>query len=261
MKKRKLGKNRGIWCGTVATPLEFSHELKNQDTGEVIERFMKFNVIAEIKNKKGDIINHSKLPAIIAASKLDALEVTVEVGQIVFLKGSWRTYDNSDHNGNSGGTRLEQNIYVNSIEVHEDYPVKTRNKYEFDGVLVKKLFEIERDEKGNKVKDEQGRLVPKKDEEGNLKYTVRKNKAENQTVNDFIVAINRPNGSDYVPCIAYRRLAHFIAEEVEIGAEVSGFGYIRSREYESRGQMQVAYEAVITHLEVKEKKEVTQVVE
>lgn len=252
MKKRKLGKNRGIWCGVVVSKLELSHELKKQDDDTVIERFFKFDVETEIKNKKGELKDASILPVIISETKLNELEQRPEVGKIVFLKGSWRTYDHP--NSTDAKKRLEQNIYVKSIEVHNDYPVKTRNKFEFEGVLVKKIFEIERDAEGNPLKDEFGRLIPKKDEKGNAKYTVRKNK-EGHIVNDFIVAINRPNGSDYVPCIAYRKLANYIAEEVEVASEVEGYGYIRMREYEFAGEKQVAYEAVITSLTVKQTEE------
>lgn len=248
MKKRKLGKNRGIWCGVVISELELSHELKRQEDDTVIERFFKFDVETEIKNKKGELKDQSTLPVIISETKLNELDEKLEVGKIVFLKGSWRTYDHS--HPQDVKTRLEQNIYVKSIEIHNDYSVKTRNKFEFEGVLVKKLFEIERDAEGNPIKDDQGRLIPKKDENGNMKYTVRKNK-EGQVVNDIIVAINRPNGSDYVPCIAFRKLANFIAEEIEVGSEVEGYGYIRTRHYEFRGENRVAYEAVVTSLNVK----------
>lgn len=248
MKKRKLGKNRGIWCGVVVSSLTLSHELKKQDEELVIERFYKFDVETEIKNKKGELRDRSILPVIISETKLNELERKPEIGTIVFLKGSWRTYDHP----NDGDTRkrLEQNIYVKSIELHEEYPVKTRNKFEFEGVLVKKLFEIERDSEGKALKDDQKQLIPRKDENGNLKYTVRKNK-EGQIVNDYNIAINRPNGSDYIPCLSYRKLANYIAEEVAIGAEVQGTGYIRMRKYEFGGQTQVAYEAVVTSLEIK----------
>lgn len=249
MKKRKLGKNRGIWCGTVVSDLELNHELKKMEDGQekVIERFYTMTVSVELKDRKGDLKDSSNLPVIISESNLKELDEKPEMGKIVFLKGSWRTYDKTE--GISHGTRLEQNVFVKVIEVHDEPPVKTRNKFEFEGVLVKKLYEIDRDEEGKPLRDENGKLKAKLDENDNMKYTTRKNK-EGFRVNDFIVAINRPNGSDYVPSISYGRLATYIAKDIPIGAEVEGSGYIRSRYYESRGQERVAYEAVITYLKL-----------
>lgn len=249
MEKRKLGKNRGIWSGIVVSALEFSHDLKNKDDNSIIERFYKFKVEVEVINKKQKTKEVSTLPVMISESKLNELDEKVTVGRIVFLKGSWRTYDNSD--SPNAKTRLEQNIFVKSIEVHSEYTVRTRNKFEFEGFLVKKLFEIQRDEDGKQLKDEQGRLVPKRDEDGNLKYTVRRNK-EDEVVNDMIIAINRPNGSDYIPSVAYEKMASKIATRIPVGAEIQGVGYIRSREYVFNGETRIAYEAIITELELKE---------
>ena len=255
MSKRKLGKNRGIWCGVVVSKLEFSHELKKRDDDTVIERFYKFDIETEIKTKQGEVIDTSILPVVISETKLNDLEERIEVGKIVFLIGSWRTYDHPDVVDVK--KRLEQNIFVKSIEIHKEFSVNTRNKFEFEGVLVKKIFEVERDAENRPLKDAQGKLIPKKDDEGNLKYSVRVNK-EGQIVNDMIIAINRYNGSDYVPCIAYRRLASYIAEKVDIASEVVGSGYIRMREYEFAGQKRVAYEAVVTDLTLKKEEKLEQ---
>lgn len=256
MEKRKLGKNRGVWYGKAISEVQFSHEVKDRKTGEIVERFYTFNVETEIKDKIGNVVNVSVLPVTVPESKLqeikpDITDVTakIAVGDLVFLKGSWRAYDY--RNPATKRTHLEQNAYIKIIEVHEEYQVRTRNKFEFEGVLVKKLYEFERDEQGVAKKDEKGRLLPKTDEEGNIKYVVRKNK-EGKIVNDFIVAINRPNGSDYIPCLAYKKLATTIAKEIEVGSEVEGSGYIRSRHYQVNGEERVAYEAVITQLTAKE---------
>lgn len=249
MKKGILGKNRGIWCGIVVSGLEFSHDIKSKDDGSVIERFYKFQVEVELINKKKEIKDHSTLPVMISESRLNELDEKVTVGRIVFLKGSWRTYDNSG--SNESKTRLEQNIFVKSIEIHSEFAVRTRNKFEFEGFLVKKLFEIQRDEEGRQLKDGQGRLIPKRDEEGNLKYTTRRNK-EDEIVNDMIIAINRPNGSDYIPAVAYKKMASKIATSIPVGAVITGSGYIRSREYNFNGESRIAYEAIITEIELKE---------
>lgn len=252
MEKRKLGKNRGIWYGIVVSELEFSHEIKDRKTNEIVEKFYTFDVEVETVDWKGNLINKSVLPITLSETKLSEIKPEVqdvtkklEIGNLVFLRGSWRAYDY--RNPKTRKTQLEQNAYVKVIEVHDDYQVKTRNKFEFQGVLVKKLYEFERDENGVPLKDEKGKLISKKDEDGNVKYVVRKNK-EGKVVNDFIVAINRPNGSDYIPCIAYKKLANEIAKEIEVGSEIEGSGYIRARYYQSGGAERVAYEAVITNL-------------
>lgn len=262
MEKRKLGKNRGVWYGKVVSEVKFSHEVKDRNSNEVVEKFYTFDVETEITDKKGNVVNVSVLPVTLPESKLNEVkpEITdvtkkLELGNLVFLKGSWRAYDY--RNPDTRKTQLEQNAYIKIIEVHDEYQVKTRNKFEFEGVLVKKLYEFERNEDGRPLKDEKGRLIPKVDEEGNIKYVVRKNK-EGKVVNDFIVAINRPNGSDYIPCIAYKKLATQIAKEIEVGSEVEGSGYIRARYYQSGGVDRVAYEAVITSLVAKETTEDTQ---
>jgi hypothetical protein len=247
MKKRKLGKNHGVWCGKVATEMEFSHEVKDRNNGEIIDKFFKLYIDVEIRNKNDVLIDLSRLPVTVSQNNLDALDKELEIGDIVFIKGSWRAYDykNKDTNRN----KLDQTSYVKILEVHDDYQVRTRNKFEFEAILVKKLYEFERLEDGTPVKDEKGRLIPKLDEEGKEIYTVRKNK-EGKVVNDFIIAINRPNGSDYIPCISYGKLAKAIASDIEVGSEVEGSGYIRERRYTDRnGNDRVAYEAVVTSIQ------------
>ena len=231
MKKRKLGKNHGVWSGSVISALEFSHEVKDRKTNEIVERFYKFYIETEISYEKDGelrVVDKSTLPVTVSETNLrelnpEAVEATetLVLGDIVFIKGSWRAYDYKSKDENR--TRLDQTAYVKIIEKHSDFQVRTRNKFEFEGVLVKKLYEYEKGEGGRAVRDDKGRLVPKKDEEGNDVFTVRKNR-EGKIVNDFTIAINRPNGSDYIPCIAYGRLAKHIAKNVDRGAEIEEVG-------------------------------------
>lgn len=244
MTKRKLGRNRGVWCGTVQNEPVFSHEIVDNETDEVIETFYTFEIETEIHNKNNELIDSSTLPIVVSKTKLEELKEEISIGKIVFVKGFWRTYDQKDRTD----SRLKQNVFAKKIELHTEYPVKTRNKFEFEGVLVKKLYKFKRDEDGKPLKDEEGRLIPKLDEEDNIRYTVRRNK-EGKLVNDYIVAINRPSGSDYIPCLSYVPLGQKIAKEIEIGEEIKGSGYIRGRKYEDRnGIMRMAYEVVITRL-------------
>ena len=246
MYKTKLGKNHGVWCGTVASELEFSHDIRQRDSGDVIETFYKFYLYVEHLRKE-EVIDRSTIPVTVSKSNLDALDRELTLGTIVFIKGSWRAYDYKDRK--STKVRLEQTAYVKIMEAHDDFEVKTRNKFDFSGVLERKLFEYERDEQGKPKKDEKGRLIPRLDENGNPIYAVRKNK-EGKIVNDITILINRPNGSDYIPCIAYERLAKKIKNEIDLKSEVEGSGYIRVREYLDREGMTVkAYEAVITSIQ------------
>lgn len=243
MNKTKLGKNHGVWCGTVASDLEFSHDIKRRESSEVIETFYKFYLEVERKNKRDEVVDRSVIPVTVSKSNIDELDRELTLGTIVFIKGSWRAYDYKDKKNDR--VKLEQTAYVKVMEAHDNFEVKTRNKFDFSGTLVRKLFEYERDENGKGKKDEKGRLIPKRDEEGNIIYAVRKNK-ENKIVNDVTILINRPNGSDSIPCIAYDRLAKKIKSDIAIDSEVEGTGYIRVREYtNSNGKKEKAYEAVI----------------
>lgn len=261
MKKKKLGKNHGIWCGEVVADLTVSHEIRDRETKEVIETFYKTEIQVEIRNVEDVLINKSLLPVTVSQSNLNTLGKELEIGDIVFIKGSWRAYDYKNKETNR--TKLDQTAFVKIIEIHDEYEIRTRNKIEFQGTLVKKLTDVERTESGEKVFDSRGKAVPKRDEDGNIVYAVRKNK-EGKIVNDFTIAINRPNGSsrpdesgfaenvssDYIPCISYGKLARKVADEIRVGAEVVGSGYIRARHYNDRnGNPRVAYEAVITTIE------------
>jgi len=252
MKKRKLGRNRGIWCGKIVTNLELNHELQNKEKTHVIERFFKFFIETEVGTKDSENEKASVLPVIISETKLKEFSITPKKGDIVFLKGPWRTYDKEMPHSNR--TKLEQYIFVKQIEVHEEFSVKTRNKIEFKGVLVDKIFVKERDENGHMIK-KNGKFVNVLDENEKPIPTTRKK--DGKIINDFTVAVNRPNGSDYIPAVASFKLAEFIAYQLEIGAEIECFGYTRSREYElkSNGQVGIAYEAVINRLNVIEPEE------
>lgn len=65
------------------------------------------------------------------------------------------------------------------------------------------------------------------------KGPVYRRTASGREVTGFMVAINRANGSDYIPCICWgqnaRRAAMF-----ELGEEISGFGRLQSRKYRKK---------------------------
>jgi hypothetical protein len=244
---KKIGKNLGVWYGEMVGELEFSHEVKERSSGKIIERFLRCNIRTEILNKRGEMIDSSIIPVTVSENKINELAKRPEAGDILFLKGSWRAYDYKK--GAGGKTKLEQTAYAKFIELHTSYQMKVRNKFDFEGVLVRKLYECEREENGKPKKDQQNRLIPRLDENGAVKYTVRKNK-EGKVVNDITIAVNRPNGSDYLPAIAYKKLAVYISKQVDIYAEVEGSGYIRSRNITKNGIEEMVYEVVVTQLNI-----------
>lgn len=70
---------------------------------------------------------------------------------------------------------------------------------------------------------------------------------------DVLIAVNRAyNKSDYLPCIAWGRNAHFV-KEIKVGKKVNIIGRIQSRNYQKKlsddmSENRVAYEISITKI-------------
>lgn len=75
-------------------------------------------------------------------------------------------------------------------------------------------------------------------------------------ITDLLIAVNRPYGkSDYIPCIAWGRVAQW-AGELEVGNRVKLYGRVQSREYFKRfskdteaGEYRDAYEISIMRMQ------------
>lgn len=75
-------------------------------------------------------------------------------------------------------------------------------------------------------------------------------------ITDLLIAVNRPYGkSDYIPCIAWGRVAQWVSE-LETGNRVKLYGRIQSREYLKRysedsdeGEHRVAYEISVMRMQ------------
>lgn len=254
MVKKKDGKNQTVWCGEVLSPMVVSHERKNSDKTEVLETFYRFNIKVEVKTNKGKVLDTSTLPMVVSEKMLETLEKPLEVGDIVFIRGSWRAYTVVDEG--TERRRVEQVGFVQYLVHSELRDGKSLNRFDFEGYLVHKLYDPVRDAEGNPVRRADGSFEPNLDEDGNKQWTVRLNK-EKKIVNDYTIAINRNNRSFYIPSLSYYNLAKKIADEIGIGDKVEGSGYIRSREFEKNGEKQVVYEAVIVSLGVIEEVEET----
>ncbi|MEF9940387.1 MAG: single-stranded DNA-binding protein [Clostridium sp.] len=78
---------------------------------------------------------------------------------------------------------------------------------------------------------------------------------------DLLLAVNRPYGkSDYIPCIAWGRNARY-ASGFEVGARVSVWGRVQSREYtkkinDTECEKRIAYEVSVSKLECVECEEI-----
>ena len=75
-------------------------------------------------------------------------------------------------------------------------------------------------------------------------------------ITDLLIAVNRPYGkSDYIPCIAWGRVAQW-ASEFEVGNRVKLYGRVQSREYFKRfskdteaGEYRDAYEISVMRMQ------------
>lgn len=254
MTEKNNGLNSTVWCGEVVEQLSFSHDIKNKETGEVIDTFYRFALRTKVVTNKGKELDDSVLPIIVSEKSLEKLEKQLEVGDVVFIRGSWRAYTVADDKGR----KVEQVGFVSTIVHSELKDGKYLNRFDFQGYLVNKLYVPERDaETGKPLRDaETGQFKPLLDEDENKQWTVRLNR-EKKVVNDFTIAINTNNRSFYIPSVSYFGLAKRIAEEFPIGSEVKGSGYVRSRTYkDGRGNEQQVYEAVVVSLELVPQEEV-----
>lgn len=254
MVKKNDGKNQTVWCGEVVKPLTFSHEITSNETKEVIETFYRFEVKLEVKTNKGKLLDTSVLPMVVSNKFIEKLEKPLEVGDVVFIRGSWRAYTVADEE--TERRHVEQVGFVQYLVHSELRDGKSLNRFDFEGYLVNKLYEPVRDAEGNPVRGEDGAFEPLLNEAGKRQWTVRLNK-EKKIVNDYTIAINRNNRSFYIPSLSYYNLAKKVAEEIEVGSKVKGSGYIRSREFDKNGIKQVVFEAVVVSLDVIE--EITEV--
>lgn len=256
MARNEDGKNQNVWCGKVVQPLAFSHEVKNDETGEVINKFYRFSVEVEVVTNKGIHLDTSVLPIVASEQLLEGLEKEIEVGDVVFVRGSWRPYTVVQET--TGQRSVEQVGFAHFLVHSELKDGKSLNRFNFEGYLVDKLYEPERDENGKPVRDkETGKFKPVLDEEGNRKFTVRMNKEE-KIVNDFTLAINTKNRSFYIPSLSYYRLARKVAHDIPVGSKVKGSGYIRSRVFSKAGEERVVYEAVVVGIDVVQEDKATE---
>ena len=146
-------------------------------------------------------------------------------GKWVEVAGQFRSHNKM---GDDGRKHLELFLFVTAINIYEDEDeleeITNANLIYLDGYLCKKPV-------------------------------FRKTPLGRQ-ITDLLVAVNRPYGkSDYIPCIAWGRVAQW-ASELEVGNRVKLYGRIQSREYFKRfsansdtGEYRNAYESSVMRMQ------------
>lgn len=146
-------------------------------------------------------------------------------GKWVEVAGQFRSHNKM---GDDGRKHLELFLFVTAINIYEDEDeleeITNANLIYLDGYLCKKPV-------------------------------FRKTPLGRQ-ITDLLVAVNRPYGkSDYIPCIAWGRVAEW-ASELEVGNRVKLYGRIQSREYFKRfsansdaGEYRDAYEISVMRMQ------------
>ena len=146
-------------------------------------------------------------------------------GKWVEVAGQFRSYNKL---GEDGRRHLELFLFVTAINIYEDEDeqeeITNANLIYLDGYLCKPPV-------------------------------FRKTPLGRQ-ITDLLIAVNRPYGkSDYIPCIAWGRIAQWVSE-FEVGNRVKLYGRVQSREYFKRysndseaGEYRNAYEISVMRMQ------------
>ena len=146
-------------------------------------------------------------------------------GKWVEIAGQFRSYNKL---GEDGRKHLDLFLFVTAINIYDDEDeleeVTNANLIYLDGYLCKPPV-------------------------------FRKTPLGRQ-ITDLLIAVNRPYGkSDYIPCIAWGRVAQW-ASEFEVGNRVKLYGRVQSREYFKRfskdseaGEYKDAYEISVMRMQ------------
>lgn len=246
-----FGYNRGVFSGKLVSGPVMDHEIKDKETGELIRTIYKLKMSVVFENKNKTVTDESVLPFLVSDDQLEKLG-EFSVGDLMFIKARWRAFNRRDENDRNYTYPVGT---VTHIEKVETLP-RTQNKIELHGYLQSKIFKVEFDENGKIKTDENGRLIPVLDEEGNkIPWTRRNN--ENQQVNDVVLLVKNErileNGEivtyyrDYIPAIGYGAVARQICDDIETNQKVKARGYVRQRE-KNGYPGEYVYEVVVTRI-------------
>lgn len=146
-------------------------------------------------------------------------------GKWVEVAGQFRSYDKL---GEDGRKHLDLFLFVTAINIYND-------EDELEEITNANLIYLD----GNLCKPPVFRKTPL-----------------GRQITDLLIAVNRPYGkSDYIPCIAWGRVAQW-ASELEVGNRVKLYGRVQSREYFKRfskdseaGEYRDAYEISVMRMQ------------
>ena len=146
-------------------------------------------------------------------------------GKWVEVAGQFRSYNRT---GEDGRRHLDLYLFVTAINIYDD-------EDELEEVTNANLIYLE----GYLCKPPVFRKTPL-----------------GRQITDLLIAVNRPYGkSDYIPCIAWGRVAQW-ASEFEVGNKVKLYGRVQSREYfkkfskdKEAGEYREAYEISIMRMQ------------
>lgn len=150
------------------------------------------------------------------------------VGKFIEVAGDFRSYNVHD---NDGMSHLKVYVFAKAINIYDDEKdeeeIANANLVYFNGYICKPPVY---------------RLTP-----------------SGREISDLIIAVNRnTKKSDYIPCIAWGRMARF-SKGLYVGDRVQLYGRIQSREYFKKysqdselGEYKTAYEVSITRIRLAE---------
>ena len=164
------------------------------------------------------------VPILVSDFLLGALLNKKLKGKFVEVGGQLRSYNKHEEYGRS---RLILNLFVRAIQVYDD----DADLEETDGNLIYLNGFI-------------------------CRLPVFRTTPKGRDIADLLIAVNRQYGrSDYIPCIAWGRVAKY-ANELRIGDEIELDGRMQSREYFKRfsddpedGETRTAYEISVKRLQ------------
>ena len=194
--------------GEVCSEPAFSHTIYG-------ERFFLFQLRIPRLSDNFDTVN-------ITISERFFPEITPHIGDILFIEGQFRSYNNFSDVGN----RLILTIFAKSVTYVNDLnDYENPNQIYLSGYICKP--------------------------------PVYRTTPFHREIADILLAVNRfYNKSDYIPCIAWGRNAKF-AEGLPVGTHLKIWGRIQSREYQKRLQddafiTKTAYEISISKMELED---------
>ena len=160
--------------------------------------------------------SEDRIPLMISERLIDVTQDYT--GEYIMVHGQFRSYNRHEEQKN----RLVLSVFVREISFMEEEPDGTKtNSIWLDGYICKE--------------------------------PIYRKTPLGREIADLLLAVNRPYGKSYIPCICWGRNARY-ASGFEVGEHVQLLGRIQSREYVKRisdteTEKRVAYEVSVSKLE------------